>query len=243
MKKSVKALLGSLAAAAALSAGLVAMTPAFAAETVCTMATTAGLNLREGPSTNYEVIDTLPEGTSVEVYGMTDGGWYHVKHDDTIGYCYYRWLDFEGTADGTVHDGKTTDMFASCALRVREQPTTNSDTIDVLEPEEAVAVSHKQDGWFTVTTADGKTGYCYGAYLDFTKGGYQPEDEAGVAESTMNQLATTAPLNVRTAPSASAEIIGSFEKGETVTILEERGDWYKVEYEGTEGWSHGDWLK
>ena len=166
--------------------------------------------LRDNASLQGRVIDVMPQGTSVEVYGMTQDGWYHVNYEGTEGYCYYRWLNFEGTADGTVHDGKQTEMFATCDLNVRDAPGMHGKVIGVLTTDEAVAVSHKENYWFTVDY-HGQTGYCYGEYLGFTRGGYQdPNDTAGRnvmndeveggATSTMNQLTVTAPLNVRTAP-------------------------------------------
>ena len=38
------------------------------------MATTAPLNLRDASSLDGNVMDVMPEGTSVPVYGMTENG-------------------------------------------------------------------------------------------------------------------------------------------------------------------------
>ncbi len=209
--------------------------------------------LRDNASLQGRVIDVMPQGTSVEVYGMTQDGWYHVNYEGTEGYCYYRWLNFEGTADGTVHDGKQTEMFATCDLNVRDAPGMHGKVIGVLTTDEAVAVSHKENYWFTVDY-HGQTGYCYGEYLGFTRGGYQdPNDTAGRnvmndeveggATSTMNQLTVTAPLNVRTAPSMSGAIIGSLARGTVVSALEQTPDrWVRISFNGTDAWVFGDYL-
>lgn len=49
-----------------------------------------GLNLREYPSVNSEIITTIPENTQVfvtEMYGIDGYLWGMVRYDDSIGYC------------------------------------------------------------------------------------------------------------------------------------------------------------
>ena len=47
-----------------------------------------------------------------------------MKYGDKMGFCYYQYLNFEGSEDGTVRDGKTTTMYATAPLNVRSQPNT-----------------------------------------------------------------------------------------------------------------------
>lgn len=255
LKRSPKIVLGAIAASALLTAGLSLGTPAtaFAAEGVCTMATTAALNLRADASMQGKVVAVMPQGTSVEVYGMSRDGWYHVNYNGTEGYCYYRWLNFEGTAEGTVHDGKQTEMFAICPLNVRSEAGMHGKVIGVLNTDEAVAVTHKENHWFRVEYK-GQTGYCYGEYLSFTKGGYEdPNDTAGKnvmndevaggTSSTMNKLTTTAPLNVRAEPRNSGRRIGVLAKGTQVSPLDQSADgWVLIDYNGTQGWVYSGYL-
>lgn len=149
-------------------------------------------------------------------------------------------------------DGVCT-MATTAALNLRDAPGMHGKVIGVLTTDEAVAVSHKKNYWFTVDY-HGQTGYCYGEYLGFTRGGYQdPNDTAGRnvmndeveggATSTMNQLTVTAPLNVRTAPSMSGAIIGSLARGTVVSALEQTPDrWVRISFNGTDAWVFGDYL-
>ena len=59
----------------------------------------------------------------------------------------------------------------------------------------------------------------------------------------MNDMTTSAPLNVRDRPSMKGKIIGSFKKGETVKVLGQEGNWLKVKYKSTTGYSHVNYLK
>ncbi|MEG0418868.1 MAG: SH3 domain-containing protein [Gordonibacter sp.] len=237
--KFCKATIGGLGAALLLTAGLA--TTAFAAETVTTMATTAPLNLRDASNINGNVMDVMPQGTSVAVHGMTNDGWYHVTYQDKEGFCYYQFLNFEGSQDGTVRDGKTTTMYATDPLNVREQPNTDSRILGSLKVDEGVPVVAKHDGWFTVTF-NGVEAYCYGAYLGFGQGGYKADPPSEATDSTMNQLTTTAPLNVRTEPSTNGTIIGSFSAGTTVNVLDVAGDWYQVKFGNTTGYVYSLYL-
>lgn len=205
---------------------------------VTTMAATANLNLRDDAGLHGKVITVMPKGTSVEVYSMTSAGWYNVKYKDQTGYAYYVYLNFEGTDKGTVNDGKVTHMYATAPLNVRSKPNTGSAILGSFKKGDAVTVVSKHDGWFKVDF-NGKQGYCHGGYLDFGKG----DSSVTADKSTMNDMTTSAPLNVRDRPDMKGKIIGSFKKGETVKVIGQEGDWLKVKYKSTTGYSHVDYLK
>ncbi|WP_270298334.1 SH3 domain-containing protein [Eggerthella sinensis] len=59
----------------------------------------------------------------------------------------------------------------------------------------------------------------------------------------MNQLTTTAPLNVRTSPSMDGTIIGSFPAGTAVNVLSVEGDWYQVKYNDTTAYVSSEYLR
>ena len=237
--KLSKVIPSAFAASAMLTMVLAA--PAFGSESVCTMATTEALNLRAGESTSSQVVAVMPKDTSVEVYGMSAAGWYHVKYQDKTGYCYYRWLGFEGTEDGTIKDGKTTDMFPTCTVNLRSEPNTNCGVLKVIDKDTPVHVSAKNDNWFTCEY-DGVTGYIYGKYLGFTQGGYTPQgqEENTAGNSTMNQLTASVNLNVRATP--NGKVIGSFKKGETVSVISEDGGWCRVKFGSAEGYCAARFL-
>ena len=49
-------------------------------------------------------------------------------------------------------------------------------------------------------------------------------------------------VRIRKSPSTEAEIITNVYKDDNITVLEKEGDWYKVEYEGNEGYIFGDYI-
>lgn len=45
-----------------------------------------GLNIRKGPSTDYDIIGTLAYGDSVSITGKTDNNWYQILYNNNTGY-------------------------------------------------------------------------------------------------------------------------------------------------------------
>jgi uncharacterized protein YraI len=59
---------------------------------------TSDLNLRAGPSTDSDVLTVMPTGSTVEVTGNPENGFYPVVFVGTSGYAYGDYLDFGGGA-------------------------------------------------------------------------------------------------------------------------------------------------
>jgi N-acetylmuramoyl-L-alanine amidase len=76
--------------------------------------TTASVNLRSGPGTNYYVKRTIPSGARVYVYYQASGThWYKVAYSGTEGYVYGYYLK-QGTS-GTSSTSSTGQAIASTA--------------------------------------------------------------------------------------------------------------------------------
>lgn len=53
----------------------------------------AGLNLRDGPGTNYAIVTTMPKGATVEIVDQVMG-WYKVNYQSYHGkYCYSQFIE------------------------------------------------------------------------------------------------------------------------------------------------------
>lgn len=238
-KRFLRGALGGIGGAVVLTCAIAV--PAFAEAGVTTMVTSTALNMRSGASLSSSVEDVIPEGTSVQVFSMTAGGWYSVEYNGQRGYSWFKYLDFEGSTDGATNDGKLTEMYATTALNVRAQPSTSAEVIGSLSEGEAIPVTSKHNGWFTVTY-NGQEAYCWGGYLGFG----QTDETTGVqssSDNTMNDLTATCALNVRAEPNANSTVIGSFAQGEKVHVIGVDGDWDEVDYGGATGWCYSKYLQ
>lgn len=76
--------------------------PASATPRPDAVVTIASLNMREGPSTDYNLLGTYPQGTSLRILGKnSDASWLRVEAPDrTIGWMFAANLDLGRTLDG-----------------------------------------------------------------------------------------------------------------------------------------------
>ena len=56
------------------------------------------VNVRKGPSADYEQLGSLSSGQEVTVTGIADSGWYRIKYNDEDGYCSNNYLQTEKPA-------------------------------------------------------------------------------------------------------------------------------------------------
>ncbi|MDD2981061.1 MAG: SH3 domain-containing protein [Hespellia sp.] len=235
-KKTIKLFLGALASVALLS--IASFATVFAATDSTTMTTTDALNFRSTPSMGNNIICEIPAGTSVPVFDMDESGWYTINYENKEGYVYYKYLDFESNQKRS--GGKQTTMYAVCELNVRDKAANSGAILTVLNENQGIEVIGKKDGWFQVR-ANGVTGYSYGSYLRFGLDGKYADEDA--AHNVANTLTATGSLNVRTAPSMSGEVIGYYQKGDSVDAIALEGQWYKVNFKGTTAYAYGKWIQ
>jgi len=56
-------------------------------------------------------------------------------------------------------------------------------------------------------------------------------------------VVTGSVVNFRKEPDLSSKILFQLKEGAKVTVIDSKGDWYRVVYNDTYGWMHRDWLK
>lgn len=140
-----------------LTAGLLAVsamiTPSFAVSG--TVNADGGLRLRNGVGTDAAILTTLPNGTQVEVSGITEEGWFQVTYQDTMGYVSGEYLvmnEDEVQALEVVSEpvyGKVTEG----PLNVRSAPNTDADRVKQISAGTVVQILDQLDGWYAI--ADG----------------------------------------------------------------------------------------
>mgnify|MGYP000893068608 CR=1 FL=1 len=138
--------------AAKLTAGLLAVTgmiaPAFAVSG--TVDAEGGLRLRNASSTDAAVLETIPDGSQIEVSGITESGWYQVSFQDTQGYVSTDYVVLSETVElPTVAEpvyGKVTEG----PLNVRSAPSTDSEKVDSFSTGKVLTILETLDGWYKV---------------------------------------------------------------------------------------------
>ena len=135
--------------------------------------TSAGLNVRKGPSTSYAKITTLANGTKVNVIS-TSNGWAQITSGSITGYVSEQYLSSNAPNGGNTSNNESNEtsiikyVNASAGLNVRKGPSTSYDKIATLAHGTKVTVKSTSNGWSQITS-ENITGYVSDQYLSSTK--------------------------------------------------------------------------
>lgn len=120
---------------------------------------------------------------------------------------------------------------------IRVSASADSGQAGILLPGHAVNVEGQEGDWSKVSS-DGIEGYIRTDLLVFG-------EEARVHYKNVcgfTGTVTASSLRVRTQPSLEAETIGSLGNSSQIRIEGTEGEWYQVEYKGTDAFVHSDYV-
>ncbi len=205
-----------------------------------TATTTAALNLRKGAGTSYDVILTMPKGSTVTILDNSNKDWAKVKTSSgEQGWCSKEYLQYSsdsGSSSSSKQTAKTTDY-----LNLRKGAGTSYDVILTIPKGSTVTVldSTSNKAWAKVRTSAGVEGWCSKEYLQFSE-----NSSSGNSGSSLTAK-TTDYLNLRKGAGLEYDVIMTLAKGTTVTVLDNsKKDWAKVQTSsGTQGWCSKEYLQ
>lgn len=155
------------------------------------------------------------------------------------------------------------------SLNVRQGPGTQYKRIGGLGPNTRVQILRQVGDWYEIK-AGNLQGYVHSDYVVLEGGqqppgsssggnkGQQPSDSSSGGNQGQQPpvdppvppgndkryaVVTASALNVRSGPSTKNHKIGMVVKGNRLTVLEQVGEWYKIEYNGLIGYVHGGYIK
>ena len=194
----------------------------------------SSLNMRSGPSTNSNVVGSLPHGTVVNILG-TSGQWYKISYNGKVGYVRGDYLTLGGAAVGSGSGTGTIKLKdPSSSLNVRSGPSTNTSVVGSLPHGTVVQITGKSGDWYKINF-NGTTGY---VKVDFvTLGGL-----ISSGNGTVTLKDPSSALNVRSSASITSNVVGSLAHGTVVKIIGTEGEWYKIEFNGGTGYVKNEFI-
>lgn len=177
------------------------------------------LFIRKDPSTNYSAVGMLRKGDRITVL-ESNGNWLKIK--DGWVYSAYVTMD-SGT---TVYDNERTNAIVTAnALNIRETPGLSGKVVGSLTRNQKVEILETSGDWMRISS-----GW-------INKNHVKLVDSSVTSHNTGTVKASL--LRVRSGPGTSHEQVGSLWFGEKVIILENRGDWLRI----NSGWISADYVK
>ena len=206
----------------------------------------SALNVRTGAGTNYSVIRSIPNGTTVVVLEKTSDSWYRVSTGGTAGYVSADYLkDFSVKGDLSM-----TGRVNASGVRWRDGASTSGSVLGTIPSGTKVSVTGIDNGWYRLNW-DGKTGYMRSDYVDLIGSGtIQNTSSTTVTASASSSSGSTGRtgkvtgsyVNFRKGPSTGYGVIVTLAKGTEVTVFEESSGWYKISYDGKTGYMSSQYV-
>lgn len=176
-----------------------------------------GLNVRSTPSEEGDVIGQLYNNSCATILGE-ENGWYLIQSGNVNGYVKADYVSV-GNEEVIRAASRRVANVTTETLRVREQPTTESEIVTLVpEGDQLTVVDESIEGWVGVTVTEGTgyvstefvsldTEYVYGETIEEIETRLQKEEEARQAAlraAAASQAATSSNANFNyTAPSGT----------------------------------------
>lgn len=136
------------------------------------------------------------------------------------------------TEDVTVYGYKNLGIArVEETLNVRETPSTDASIVGKMPGKSAGEILETLSGWYKIQSGD-VTGYVSSEYI------VTGIEAKAMAEEVKHTIATvkTTTLNVRQEPNTECSILALMPQGEELNVLEDLGDWVKVDLDNSEGY-------
>lgn len=211
--------------------------------------TTANVNMRKGPSTDYTKIIIVPAQTKITpIKSSSDGKWVQINYKNETGWISAQYIKIVSTNQtptptqpNKVEVGKkykTTEY-----VRARKGPGTSYDVVTVLpKGTQVVPVEILKSGYWAMFKYNNQYMYVCTDYLESDNQSTTPtEPEKPI---TGKDYYTTANLNIRDGASTTSSKIGKIPNGTKVSVIDFNSNktWAKVVYNNKTGWVSAQYL-
>ena len=118
----------------------------------------------------------------------------------------------------------TCTVNSSDGLNIRSEATTNSSVVAVMSNGSTMELLDTSNPYWFQISYNGYTGYVSTEYIKVNRESYRVTD---------------GPLNIRSGPGASYELLGTLAQDEVVEVIGESNGWYQI----AQGYIHGDYVE
>lgn len=225
------------------------------------MVTADSVAVRSAASLSGSKIGSADRGMEIDITGF-ENGWYQVTFDNQVGYIRSDGLTLTGkpevaeTAPTLAADNATQDADAAKEaigvinaddVRMRSDMETDAENvITALNKGDQVTILEKLKDWYKVAF-DIHEGYVFSKFV--TEDGSVPvstpkkEEPAKPGSSIIAVgIVDGDGVHMRKKPNTDSGIITTLGDGTAVSILEKSSGWYKINYDGQDGYMSADYL-
>ena len=219
------------------------------------------VNVRSGAGTEHSGVTSLSKGTAVTIIGeekdSSGATWYKIQYAGGEGYMHsdYVTVGDSGSQGGNPseepsYQEKSAKVNAN-SVNVRSGAGTNNRVVATLSLNSVITViGEEKDGngatWYKIRYNGGE-GYMLSDYvtIDGSSESGNPGEEPSYQEKSAKVNASS--VNVRSGAGTNNSVVATLSLNSVVTVIGEEKDsngatWYKVKYNGGEGYIHSDYV-
>ena len=209
-----------------------------------TVKVNGALNVRSGAGTSYSVIGSLSNGAKVEIV-ETSGSWYKIKYGSGYGYVSKDYVTVSSTSNSDSSSSSNNNTSTTTtqsgtvkvngALNVRSGAGTSYSVIGSLSNGAKVEIVETSGSWYKIK---------YGSGYGYVSKDYILVNTRSIAENTISRegTAVTLSLKVRDESNYEANVMGTIAMGEKVSVIEDNGEWSKIQYNDTIGYILNEYV-
>ncbi|WP_096153234.1 MULTISPECIES: SH3 domain-containing protein [Bacillus] len=198
------------------------------------------LNVRETNSTTGAVVTQVRSGERYEVLERK-GDWIKIKVSNSLQGWVAGFLvtSVRGVTATANQSTGTNGTITTDGLRVRSGPGMNHSVVTVLSNKNKVTVLETKDNWLKIRFHSHE-GWISKDFIAIDQQSGAPS--TNTSTSTILEI-TTNSLNVRSEPNTTSTIVGKLQKGNRVSVVNSRNNWYEISHNSIKGWIHQDYTK
>ena len=205
------------------------------------------LNLRAYPSYEADVLDIFYNGETCTILDKRSDGWWYVTADrggvTLTGYFRSEYLSLTGSGETTtVNTNKNGGNGRS--LNLRDRPSVISSNILRQIPNGSTVSVYLKGSVMWQVAYDGTVGFVDSGFLGRDGGGYVPgyQPYQPVTGNAYVRTGNSGRLNLRAQANTNSRVLGRYDNGTPVTILQQGTGWCYVQVDGQTGYMMTKYL-
>ncbi|MEW9667251.1 SH3 domain-containing protein [Ammoniphilus sp. 3BR4] len=200
--------------------------------------TVSTLNVRDGAGLGHSIIAQAKQNQTFPLLQVKDN-WVQILLNDNQKGWVASW-HVEMTQAETSSSTLVTPTIE--VLNVRSGPSTSFQVIEQIANTQSFVRLDVQGDWVKIKLKNGAEGWTAGWLTKEVSGnGSGSPAKSSPAPSLPKATVNGSNVNVRTGPDTANPVAGQVQSGDTLIVLEEKGDWLRIKKEGLEGWV-ANWL-
>ena len=202
------------------------------------------INIRTGPGTDYSIIKQAGSGDRFTILEQS-GDWYCISLTTGQKGWLAGWLVKVEKPQAQATQGTgTAARIDGSYVNIRSGPGTGNAIITQGSSGSVFPILGSSGDWYKVSLSSGGSGWIAGWLVTVVASPAQTPSRMVVDSpaASRNAVVTGSTVNVRGGPGTTNSVINQVAQGDSLPVLEQSGDWFRVKLQnGSTGWVAG-WL-